>query len=186
MGVLAYDAGQTFERTVPLPWRTRSVRPLAAFLETDLVIVFDHLTHTLSAIAALHTDAPDFDARYRIAERGVLDGAGADRPTTRRRLLLEPRPPLQTARPDGQPASIAMPTSPRSATAKEAIASGEVVQIVLGRRQTVDAVKSVASTSTARSAASAPARTCSSSECLISRSSAPARNSSSGSRATAC
>ena len=37
-----------FEPTVPLPDRIRSASRLAAFIETDLVLVFDHLTHTLS------------------------------------------------------------------------------------------------------------------------------------------
>src|SRR5205814_2298734 len=73
VGLLAYDAVTSFERTVPLPSHDPVQAPLAAFMETDLVVVFDHLTHTLSAIAALHSDAPDFDARYRIAERAVLD-----------------------------------------------------------------------------------------------------------------
>ena len=63
--MLAYDAVSTFEPTVPLPSADPVGTPLAAFLETDLVIVFDHLAHTLSAIAALHTDAPDFDAALR-------------------------------------------------------------------------------------------------------------------------
>src|SRR3954452_8484004 len=71
VGILAYDSVSSFEPHVPLPGNDPVGAPLAAFLETDLVIVFDHLTHTLSAIAALHSNAPDFDARYRIAERAV-------------------------------------------------------------------------------------------------------------------
>ena len=53
----------------PIP----SACPTAAFIETDLVIVFDHLTHTISAIASLHTEVPDLDARYRIAERAIFE-----------------------------------------------------------------------------------------------------------------
>ena len=50
-----------------------SARPTAAFIETDLVLVFDHLTHTLSAIASLHTEAPDLEGRYRIAEEAIFE-----------------------------------------------------------------------------------------------------------------
>ena len=73
VGALAYDAVILFEPTVPLPDRDPVGVPTAAFIETDLVIVFDHLTHTLSAIASLHTDAPDLEGRYRIAEAAIFE-----------------------------------------------------------------------------------------------------------------
>src|SRR5918995_605257 len=72
VGALAYDAIAAFEATVPLPERDPVGAPTAAFIETDLVLVFDHLTHTLSAIASLHTEAPDFEGRYRIAENAIF------------------------------------------------------------------------------------------------------------------
>ena len=50
VGTLAYDAISAFEPTVPLPVRDPVGVPSAAWLESDLVLVFDHLTHTLSAI----------------------------------------------------------------------------------------------------------------------------------------
>ena len=84
VGMLAYDAVSAPSSPPFLAIRHDPVgAPLAAFLETDLVIVFDHLTHTLSAIAALHTDAPDFDARYAVAERAVLEAL--ERTARRRR-----------------------------------------------------------------------------------------------------
>ena len=73
VGALAYDAISAFEPTVPLPERDPVGVPTAAFIETDLVLVFDHLTHTLSAIASLHTDAPDLEGRYRIAEAAIFE-----------------------------------------------------------------------------------------------------------------
>src|SRR6185312_11841403 len=73
VGALSYDAVSTFEPTVPLPESDPVGAPTAAFIETDLVLVFDHLTHTLSAIASLHTDAPDFEGRYRIAETAIFE-----------------------------------------------------------------------------------------------------------------
>jgi len=72
VGVLAYDAVGCFE-PVTQPARDPVAVPLAAFLETDLVLVFDHLTQTLSAIASLHTAAPDLEGRYRIAERAIFE-----------------------------------------------------------------------------------------------------------------
>src|SRR4051812_13871177 len=48
VGALAYDAISSFEPRVPMPAKDPVGTPLAAFIETDLVIVFDHLTHTLS------------------------------------------------------------------------------------------------------------------------------------------
>jgi anthranilate synthase component 1 len=73
VGALAYDAVSTFEPTVPLPARDPIGTPMAAFQEADLVLVFDHLTHTLSAVASLHTEAPDLEGRYAIAERAIFD-----------------------------------------------------------------------------------------------------------------
>ena len=73
VGALAYDAVSIFEPSVPLPEADPTGVPTAAFIETDLVIVFDHLTHTLSAIASLHTEAPDFEGRYRIAEAAIFE-----------------------------------------------------------------------------------------------------------------
>src|SRR5690242_12312930 len=73
VGAISYDAVSAFEPTVPLPERDPIGVPTAAFIETDLVLVFDHLTHTLSAIASLHTDAPDLEGRYRIAEEAIFE-----------------------------------------------------------------------------------------------------------------
>ncbi len=140
VGALAYDAVSVFEPTVPLPFADPVGVPLASFIETDLVLVFDHLTHTLAAIASLHTDAPRLEERYRVAERALFEA-------------LE-----RTARPSaaemaGASAAPAAPTSGASAppetslgreayeaavrNAKDAIAAGEAIQVVLARRQTL-------------------------------------------------
>jgi anthranilate synthase component 1 len=141
VGALAYDAVSMFEPSVPTPERDPIGVPTAAFIETDLVLVFDHLTHTLSAIASLHTEAPDFEGRYKIAEEAIFEA-------------LE-----RTARPS--PAELAGGTSSRATAApqigngvdtslgrdeyihavemaKDAIASGEAIQVVLARRQSFD------------------------------------------------
>jgi anthranilate synthase component 1 len=73
VGALSYDAVSTFEPTVPLPAKDPTGVPMASFQETDLVLVFDHLTHTLSAVAALHTEATDIEGRYAVAERAIFE-----------------------------------------------------------------------------------------------------------------
>ena len=155
VGALAYDAVSSFEPSVPLPDRDPVGVPTAAFIETDLVLVFDHLTHTLSALASLHTETPDFEGRYRIAEEAIFE-------------VLE-----RTARPsiaenaagaasrEGSPAASTSSASTASSAgaapglredkidtslgrdayiravevAKDAIASGDAIQVVLARRQ---------------------------------------------------
>ena len=135
VGILAYDAVSSFEPRVPLPEADPVGVPLAAFMETDLVLVFDHLTHTLSAIAALHADAPDFDARYRTAERGVLDAL--ERTASR----YDVPAPVAEVRPTTTPDTSLTNDEYVGAvdTAQEAIRSGEIIQAVLARRQSFPA-----------------------------------------------
>ena len=159
VGALAYDAVATFE-PVPLPDADPVGAPAAAFMETDLVLVFDHLTHTLSAIASLHADGPDFEGRYRIAERAVFEaleraagGAAAHRAKSRGPRSPEMRNPAGTvlraagavgggAASGGTADAAGADTSfdreafeSAVARAKGAIAAGEAIQIVLARRQ---------------------------------------------------
>ena len=147
VGALAYDAVSAFEPTVPLPDRDPVGTPTAAFIETDLVLVFDHLTHTLSAIASLHTETPDLEGRYRIAEAAIFEAlertarpsatemagtgtnaGGATRPVAAAGLR-DDRIDTSLGR-DGYIHAVEV--------AKDAIASGEAIQVVLARRQTFD------------------------------------------------
>ena len=148
VGALAYDAVSTFEPTVPLPDADPVGTPAAAFIETDLVLVFDHLTHTLSAIASLHAEAPDLEGRYRIAEEAVFEalertsrpsaaemngrggakggagGAGATGASTGAAMV---------------DASLGRDEYVHAVeVAKDAIAAGEAIQVVLARRQSFD------------------------------------------------
>jgi anthranilate synthase component I len=147
VGALAYDAVKAFEPSVPLPDRDPVGAPTAAFIETDLVLVFDHLTHTLSAIASLHTETPDLEGRYRIAEQAIFEALER----TARPSAAEIAGP---GRSNGDASSItatgglredAIQTSlGRDAyiraveVAKDAIASGEAIQVVLARRQSFE------------------------------------------------
>jgi anthranilate synthase component 1 len=150
VGALAYDAVSVFEPTVPLPAADPVGVPLASFIETDLVLVFDHLTHTLAAIASLHTEAPRLEERYRVAERALFEalektarpsaaemagpaatsGAGAVAAFTYGAAAdAASAPPETSLGRDAYEAAVR--------NAKDAIAAGEAIQVVLARRQTM-------------------------------------------------
>ncbi len=139
VGALAYDAVTAFEPTVPLPEADPVAAPLAAFLETDLVLVFDHLTHELSAIASLHTEAPDVEGRYRIAERAIHEALERTARPSAAELTTAavPRGLDEAVRPIE--ASLGRDEYIRAVEiAKDAIAAGEAIQVVLARRQSFE------------------------------------------------
>ncbi len=140
VGALAYDAVTAFETTVPLPEPDPVGVPMAAFIETDLVLVFDHLTHTLSAIASLHTDTPNLEARYRIAESAIFEALERTARPTAAELAGPPKRPAAPAAADRLPEPVDTSLGRDGylhavETAKEAIAAGEAIQVVLARRQ---------------------------------------------------
>jgi anthranilate synthase component I len=140
VGALAYDAVSLFEPTVPLPERDPVGAPTAAFIETDLVLVFDHLTHTLSAIASLHTETPDLEGRYRIAEAAIFEALERTARPSAAEMGAAPTV-VRTAgvRDDRIEASLGRDEYIRAVeVAKDAIAAGEAIQVVLARRQTFD------------------------------------------------
>ncbi|MBI3750660.1 MAG: anthranilate synthase component I family protein, partial [Chloroflexi bacterium] len=164
VGALAYDAVPIFEPSVPLPARDPIGVPTAAFIESDLVIVFDHLTHELAAIASLHTDAPNLEARYRIAEAAAFEALERTaRPSARE--LGGDRGYAATGIANGGMArggvaggaaalgaaalGAGATANPQTSlghdeyvhaveVAKSAIAAGEAIQVVLARRQSFD------------------------------------------------
>ena len=146
VGALAYDAIGAFEPSVPRPEKDPVGVPLAAFIETDLVLVFDHLSHQLSAIASLHTEAPDLDGRYRIAERAIFEAlertarpSQAEMAAAFGRSTATDGAATATAFRRGR--HVARPrrsTSSAVEHAKDAIAAGEAIQVVLARRQSFD------------------------------------------------
>jgi anthranilate synthase component 1 len=139
VGALAYDAVSAFEPTVPLPEHDPVGVPTAAFIETDLVLVFDHLTHTLSAIASLHTEAPDLEGRYRIAETAIFEALERTSRPSAAELSGTPRATNGTGPTDlGRPIETSLGRDEyihAVEVAKDAIAAGEAIQVVLARRQ---------------------------------------------------
>src|SRR5689334_227987 len=147
VGALAYDAVSIFEPSVPLPDRDPVGTPTAAFIETDLVLVFDHLTHTISAIASLHTDAPDLEGRYRIAEEAIFDALERTSRPSAAELQGANGARNGVGAAPGDAASRGLEASTSLGhdeyvraveTAKDAIAAGEAIQVVLARRQSFD------------------------------------------------
>ena len=142
VGALAYDAVSIFESSVPLPDTDPIGAPTASFIETDLVIVVDHLTHTLSAIASLHTAAPKLESRYRIAEDAVF--AALERTARPSAAELAGNGARAGGGAHGQPAALAEASLGREEyvraveVAKDSIAAGEAIQVVLARRQSFD------------------------------------------------
>ncbi len=142
VGSLAYDAVSGFEPRVPLPEQDPVGVPAATFLEADLVLVYDHLTHTLSAIASLHTGTPDLEGRYRVAEAAIFEALER----TARPTAAEIAGTHAVAQ--ARPAAVAQASLETSlghdeyvaavAAAKNAIAAGEAIQVVLARRQSFD------------------------------------------------
>ncbi|HEY2887694.1 MAG TPA: anthranilate synthase component I family protein [Candidatus Limnocylindrales bacterium] len=149
VGALAYDAVSAFEPSVPQPDADPVGVPTAAFIESDLVIVFDHLTHTISAIASLHTEVPDLDGRYRIAERAIFEALDrTSRPSAAEIAGAASAPGRMSSAgesPGGASSFEATATSlgrdqyiHAVEVAKDAIAAGEAIQVVLARRQSFE------------------------------------------------
>ncbi len=140
VGALAYDAVSTFEPTVPLPASDPVGVPLASFIETDLVLVFDHLTHTLAAIASLHTDAPHLEERYRVAERALFEALERTARPGAADIAGTPSAPARVPDEGSTPPETSLGREAYEAAvrnAKDAIAAGEAIQVVLARRQTL-------------------------------------------------
>ena len=136
VGAIAYDAVSILEPTVPLPEADPVGVPTAAFLETDLVLVFDHLTHTLSAVASLHTEAPDLEGRYRIAEAAIFEVLERTARPSAAELAGPVAVDRQAAGPVRVEASLGREAYVHAVeVAKDAIAAGEAIQVVLTRRQ---------------------------------------------------
>ena len=146
VGALAYDAVVDVRAVRPAARRGPGRRPDGGFIETDLVLVFDHLTHTLSRdrVAAHRGPRPRGSLPDRRA--GHLRGPRADGAPQRgrdgRRLrAIRPRPtarrcPRSAAR--STPGSAATPISRPWSTQRTPSPPGEAIQVVLARRQSFD------------------------------------------------
>jgi anthranilate synthase component 1 len=133
VGYLAFDAVRHFER-VPLPARRGLGKPEALFLLTEELAIFDHLYGKLVLI----THVPLRGDR----ERAYRAGCARLEALVERLSAPPPRPlRFQPAEPT-EPGDLAHNQTSDAyrdsvARAKEAIAAGEVFQVVLSQRMTV-------------------------------------------------
>lgn len=116
VGVAGYDLVRYFERLPAPASRPNDPRaPEAAYLATESVLVFDHLTRR---IALLHAGSDEERARLRARVIGLLRGA------------LPPAPPAGRQSPSGQSLSREEFMA-AVGEAKRYITSGDVYQLVL-------------------------------------------------------
>lgn len=131
VGFLGYDCLACFE-DVPLPTST-SDRPEAVLLFADELYVYDHVTHRLTAIVHVPLDG-DRAAAYDAATKrldDMIDAAAKAPPLVPWRAPDAPTLDVRTNQnKEAYCASVAR--------AKEAIADGEIFQVVLSTRFSVD------------------------------------------------
>ncbi|GCF08044.1 anthranilate synthase component I [Dictyobacter arantiisoli] len=72
VGYLSYDAAARFEK-LPLPPANELDVPLAVFMLTETVLVFDHVRSKVRVVTHLHLDAPDIEAEYRRGQAIIDD-----------------------------------------------------------------------------------------------------------------
>jgi len=125
VGYLGYDAVRFFEPTVPLEPCTDL--PDAVFLLADTVIAFDHAFGRIMLIANAHLDEPDAEQRAH-ARLDILE-----------QRMNAPLPPLSRCLDDCHATELISNMTRQQfmqavAQAKEHIAAGDVLQVVLSQR----------------------------------------------------
>jgi anthranilate synthase component I len=129
VGYLGYEAVTRFEE-LPSPEKDNMGIPLAIFLLTDNLLIFDHVTHKIKVVSHVHTDG-DIEASYRKAIERIET------------LVLRLQKPLENGL--GQSTASILNrelTSNFSKTGfevavsqiKEYITAGEAIQVVLSQR----------------------------------------------------
>ena len=63
VGYLSYDTAARFEQ-LPIPPQNELNLPLAVFMFTETVLVFDHVRHSVRIVTHLHLDAADLEQEY--------------------------------------------------------------------------------------------------------------------------
>jgi anthranilate synthase component 1 len=134
VGYLSYEAVRRFEPRVGTAPGAGLGLPEGRFLLVDSLLVFDHLERTIKAVSHLHLDGPEtLEEAYQ---------AAADRVDALARRLRAPMPPLPLgdAPTEAPAADRCRPnTTPERyreivERAKEYIAAGDIIQVVLAQR----------------------------------------------------
>ncbi len=132
VGYLAYELARCYER-LPAPAADPLALPLGMLAEYDTLLVFDHLQRTIKVVTHVPLDG-DVDAEY---DRGL---ARIEALVERLRAPLT-EGVLTVAEQEGEAASLASNVSRERfeaavVAAKERIAAGDVIQVVLAQRFT--------------------------------------------------
>jgi anthranilate synthase component I len=130
VGYLGYETARRFE-ALPAPAADTLGLPESLLMFTDTFIAFDHLTHSLKVISRLRREG-DTDSGYQEATRRI-DGLVA---RLRQAQEFTPRPSGPAGN-NGQAASGNLTQSEYEngvRQAKDFIAAGEAIQVVLSRR----------------------------------------------------
>ncbi len=126
VGYVAYEMAHYFENRVPnkLP----PEEPLAEFMITDNLLVFDNVAHTLAVVALAYTEDGDADAVYSAA-RARVDSMVADLGTNIADSLRTNKTPI--AQP--LPLESAKEFMEDVRKVKEHIVAGDIIQCVISR-----------------------------------------------------
>lgn len=89
VGYLSYDTAARFENLPEPPPNELNV-PLAVFMLTETVLVFDHVRHSVRVVTHIHLDVPDIEAEYRRGQALIDDVQARLRQPIR--LPEEPKP----------------------------------------------------------------------------------------------
>ena len=132
VGAVAYDAVRRMER-LPERQPVRPGEPEICFMETRLTLVWDNLKHRAMLVFLAHVPAPAAaDAAWDEAQRAPDEAAAR---------LAGPLPPMPEAPPSGatREATASMDDADfarRVQAARELVAAGDIIQVVLSRRFT--------------------------------------------------
>ena len=136
VGYLAYETARHFEEL-----STPDADPLrlaeSLFMFADSVLVFDHLTHKIKVVSHVHLDDGDVAEAYSRAVKRIDSLVERlEQPLTQERIPHRVLPPPSPATPQ-HPVSSNLSRAEfeaRVAQAKEYIAAGEIIQVVLSQR----------------------------------------------------
>ncbi len=131
VGYFGYDCVRHVEHLPAVPPDDLGL-PDMAFLLTDLIVVFDHLQHTITLLTNIFCDEePDFDAAYEAAVARLAD--------VKARL----RAPMPAAGRAGSGAETASAAAAQGASAAEAVGAGQAVRSTFERERFLSAVERI-------------------------------------------
>jgi anthranilate synthase component 1 len=128
IGLFGYDLVRATEPTVGEPNPDRVGVPDLAVMVTDVLVAFDHFTHTVTVLAHVFADGGDLDARYAEAVAAIADV---------RERLAAPVPRVAAARrepPDYRSNMGADGYAEAVESVKEYIRAGDAYQVVPSQR----------------------------------------------------